>query len=86
MKNFYNQLIILFFVFSLGLIIFDKLIMPFYVRENLDRNLPNVKGYSFLRAKEKLESSTQKGRDALLAAKRNGVLEDIFNRMQTTSV
>lgn len=64
MKNFYNQFITLFFVFSLGLIIFDKLIMPFYVRENLDRNLPNVKGYSFLRAKEKLESegfSVKKG-------------------------
>ena len=42
----------------------DFLIMPFYVRENLDRNLPNVKGYSFLRAKEKLESegfSVKKG-------------------------
>jgi len=33
----------------------------------------------------KLECSTKKGRDALLAAKRKGELEDIYNRMHTTS-
>tara|TARA_X000001036_G_scaffold410835_1_gene423017 strand:+ start:51 stop:812 length:762 start_codon:yes stop_codon:yes gene_type:complete len=56
MKKIYYQITMLFFVFSIGMLIFDKLIMPFYIRENLDRNLPNVKGYSFVRAKETLES------------------------------
>ena len=56
MKNFSFQIIILFFVFSCSILIFDKVVMPSYVRESLDRNLPNVKGYSFVRAKETLES------------------------------
>jgi len=56
MKIFYFQIIILFFVFSFAILIVDKVVMPSYVRESLDRNLPDVKGYSFVRAKETLKS------------------------------
>ncbi len=55
MKTFLRYIVLTAVIGSLGLLLFDKIVMPFYVREGSARYLPDVTGMAFDEAKVTLE-------------------------------